>query len=51
MAVWVLVVVFVTNPCLVLRSPEEDELLRKSFGEEWEEWRKVVRYRVFPGLY
>ncbi|KAF9257554.1 hypothetical protein L218DRAFT_879163, partial [Marasmius fiardii PR-910] len=48
---WVFFVVVVTNACMVMRSPEEDRLMKKMFGDEWEEWRKVVRYKVFPGLY
>ncbi len=35
----------------VLRSSEEDVVLSKQFGEEWNEWAKSVRYRLVPGVY
>ncbi|KAF9256005.1 hypothetical protein L218DRAFT_810833, partial [Marasmius fiardii PR-910] len=46
---WVLTHVFI---CVswVLRTPSEDKLMKKLFGEDWEAWKKIVRYRVFPGL-
>ncbi|KAL0567331.1 hypothetical protein V5O48_014665 [Marasmius crinis-equi] len=33
------------------RSQDEDEMLKRKFGKEWEAWRKVVRWRVIPGVY
>ncbi|KAL0576314.1 erg24, C-14 sterol reductase [Marasmius crinis-equi] len=36
---------------LTIRIEDEDELLRKEFGEKWEKWRKVVRYKLVPGVY
>ncbi|KAG7449854.1 uncharacterized protein BT62DRAFT_928602 [Guyanagaster necrorhizus] len=35
----------------ILRSSEEDAVLSKQFGEEWNEWAKIVRYRLVPGVY
>ncbi|PBK73967.1 hypothetical protein ARMSODRAFT_951501 [Armillaria solidipes] len=35
----------------VLRSSEEDVVLSKQFGEEWNEWAKSVCYRLVPGVY
>ncbi|KAL1748866.1 hypothetical protein HDZ31DRAFT_71405 [Schizophyllum fasciatum] len=28
----------------------EDDMLRKGFGEQWEEWAKRVPYRLIPGI-
>ena len=35
---------------LVGRAEIEDQVLRKEFGKEWEEWARVVRYKFIPGL-
>lgn len=32
------------------RSKQEDEMLRKKFGAEWEAYRERVPYRLVPGL-
>ncbi|KAG7091652.1 hypothetical protein E1B28_010673 [Marasmius oreades] len=36
---------------VTMRVGEEDELMRKQFGKEWEIWRQRVRFRLIPGLY
>ncbi|PFH49491.1 hypothetical protein AMATHDRAFT_147544 [Amanita thiersii Skay4041] len=36
---------------LVLRIPREEEILRRRFGEQWENWAQEVRYRLVPGVY
>lgn len=36
---------------LMKRMREEDGLLRKEFGAEWDEWAKRVPYLLLPGLY
>ncbi|KAM6494065.1 hypothetical protein JOM56_010426 [Amanita muscaria] len=36
---------------LLIRLPTEDELLRKRFGKEWEDWAKRVPYRLIPYVY
>ncbi|KAF9242054.1 hypothetical protein BU15DRAFT_72985 [Melanogaster broomeanus] len=38
-------------PCLFGRAVQEDNLLRDQFGEEWDQWASVVRYRMLPGIY
>ena len=35
---------------LVGRAEVEDQVLRKEFGREWEEWAQVVRYKFVPGV-
>ncbi|KAG1840283.1 hypothetical protein DFJ58DRAFT_667220 [Suillus subalutaceus] len=35
----------------VCRVSQEDEVLKSAFGDEWEKWAKVVRYRLVPGVY
>ena len=32
------------------RAETEDQVLRKEFGKEWEEWARVVRYKFIPGV-
>ncbi|KAG6910482.1 hypothetical protein DXG01_010407 [Tephrocybe rancida] len=36
---------------LLQRMPEEDRLMRASFGSEWEEWARRVPYWLIPGIY
>ncbi|ESK83164.1 hypothetical protein Moror_14986 [Moniliophthora roreri MCA 2997] len=36
---------------LLMRMDDEDNLMRKQFGSEWEAWSKVVRYKLCPGMY
>ena len=36
---------------LVARSPTEDAILHKEFGEEWETYARRTPYRLFPYLY
>ena len=33
------------------RIAEEDEVLRREFGGEWEAWRAKVPYKLIPGAY
>jgi len=33
------------------RSVTEDEVLKKAFGEEWEEWARKTQYRLLPGVF
>ncbi|KAG7100266.1 hypothetical protein E1B28_002039 [Marasmius oreades] len=51
LGLWIFITIFVTNICQVLRVQDEDQLMQKMFGKEWEAWRKVVRYKMIPGLY
>ncbi|KAG1726618.1 uncharacterized protein EDB91DRAFT_57624 [Suillus paluster] len=36
---------------LVLRIGHEDEMVKSIFKDEWENWAKVVKYRLLPGIY
>lgn len=36
---------------IVGRVRQEDEVLKSTFGDDWERWAKVVRYRLVPGVY
>lgn len=49
----VFVVLFVTVGVLNMqkRVVTEDEMLKKEFGKEWEEWARKTRYRLFPGIW
>jgi protein-S-isoprenylcysteine O-methyltransferase Ste14 len=33
------------------RVPEEDGMMRKQFGQEWERWAAKVPYKLIPGVY
>ncbi|TEB21791.1 hypothetical protein FA13DRAFT_1819314 [Coprinellus micaceus] len=35
---------------LCTRIQKEDEAMQKSFGEEWERWARVVKWKLVPGL-
>ncbi|KAG2122585.1 hypothetical protein DEU56DRAFT_72513 [Suillus clintonianus] len=43
------IILLMTNG--LFRVSEEDEMLKRTFGDEWERWAKVVRYRLIPGIY
>ncbi|KAF5338555.1 hypothetical protein D9758_016536 [Tetrapyrgos nigripes] len=43
---WLMMIIMLT-----LRILKEDELLKKNFEKEWQEWRAVVPSRLFPGIY
>ena len=32
------------------RMSAEDAMLKREFGKNWDEWEKVVPYRLFPGI-
>ncbi|KAI9070312.1 ICMT-domain-containing protein [Trametes sanguinea] len=50
MATWVAYVTFVVI-IVVKRVPIEDELMKKAFGEEWENWSRKTRYALLPYVY
>ena len=35
----------------VCRAEVEDQILRKEFGNEWEEWARQVPYKFIPYLF
>jgi protein-S-isoprenylcysteine O-methyltransferase Ste14 len=39
------------NVAAIPRMLQEDEVLKKQFGKEWEEWASAVRWRIMPGVY
>ncbi|KAL4074125.1 hypothetical protein V8B97DRAFT_1932041 [Scleroderma yunnanense] len=38
-------------PLITIRMNSEDEMLEKTFGEEWRAWTQRVPYRLVPGVY
>lgn len=36
---------------LCSRVESEDAMLKKQFGEEWEEWAEKTRYKLIPFVY
>lgn len=36
---------------MLFRCSKEDALMRKQFGEQWDEWAGRVRYRLVPFIY
>lgn len=36
---------------LFRRVKQEDEMLKKEFGKEWEDWACQVPYKLIPGVY
>ena len=44
--------VFVAFPmCILMRVPQEERMMRKSFPEEWEVYTKRTPYRLIPYIY
>jgi len=35
----------------IKRTVVEDGMLKKQFGNEWDEWAERVKYRVVPGVF
>ncbi|ESK96461.1 hypothetical protein Moror_6969 [Moniliophthora roreri MCA 2997] len=33
------------------RAQKEDEMMKRQFGKEWEDWSRLVRWRLVPGVY
>lgn len=44
-AVWMAYVVCINRP------PQEDKVLKQTFGKEWDDWARNVPYRTVPGIY
>ena len=40
-----------TTIVFVMRTADEDKLLRKQFPEEWERWARRTPYRLIPYIY
>lgn len=36
---------------LVHRDGRDDEKCQRKYGEDWEQYKKIVRYRIIPGIY
>ncbi|KAG7093110.1 hypothetical protein E1B28_009395 [Marasmius oreades] len=49
--VWVFTTVVAAHFLCVFRAEDEDRLLKRMFGEEWEAWRRDVRFKIYPGVY
>ncbi|KAG1891972.1 hypothetical protein F4604DRAFT_1696661 [Suillus subluteus] len=41
----------ITVTSLLRRINQEDKVVKSMFGDEWQRWAKVVRYRLIPGIY
>lgn len=41
----------ITVISLMRRINQEEEVVKSMFGDEWQRWAKVVRYRLIPGIY
>ncbi|KAG2362357.1 hypothetical protein BDR07DRAFT_1407093 [Suillus spraguei] len=41
----------ITVTSLMRRINQEEDVVRSMFGDEWQRWAKVVRYRLIPGIY
>lgn len=42
---------FSSTMVALLRTGREDEMMRKEFGEEWDEWAKRTPYKLIPYIY
>ncbi|KAH8809481.1 hypothetical protein DL96DRAFT_1536181 [Flagelloscypha sp. PMI_526] len=50
LAVYIILSAFV-GISFIMRTAEEDLILRREFGEQWERWAKLVPYRLIPFIY
>jgi len=48
---YTVIMIFGSLYLVLMRMSNEDEALRKHFGEQWEDWAKKVPYYVVPGIY
>lgn len=47
----VMLSIFLTVANIPRRMRVEDEILKREFGREWDEWANAVPYRLFPGVH
>ena len=47
----VIMILYLSILLFFRRIPAEDEILRKTFGKEWDEWARNVPGRIIPGIY
>jgi len=47
---WILEVAFITHLLILYRVEREDNMLRETFGEEWDNWAKRVPWKLMPGV-
>ncbi|PCH37502.1 hypothetical protein WOLCODRAFT_167544 [Wolfiporia cocos MD-104 SS10] len=47
---WVAHHLYVTAT-LLARMGKEDEVLKREFGPQWEQWARKTRHRLIPGVY
>lgn len=47
----VMVLVATVNVSFTKRAVKEDEMLKREFGKEWEDWAVKTKYRIFPGIW
>ena len=43
--------IFMVIQLMFGRMPKEDEMMKKTFGKEWDEWARKIPDRLFPGIY
>ncbi|RPD60600.1 hypothetical protein L226DRAFT_461548 [Lentinus tigrinus ALCF2SS1-7] len=48
---WTLVVVVMVDIATIKRVSGEEEVLKKTFGKEWEEWARRTPYKFVPYVY
>ncbi|KAI0754825.1 hypothetical protein C8Q80DRAFT_391798 [Daedaleopsis nitida] len=49
--VWIAELLYPMYVAVFLRVETEDEMLKKTFGREWEEWASRTPCKLVPGLY
>ena len=51
LVVYVVVTILSTSAIPFSHMSKEDEVLKKRFGSQWDDWAKRVSYLVIPGVY
>jgi len=51
LAVYTAIAILSTSVIPFSRMSKEDEVLKREFGGQWDDWARRVRYSVIPGVY
>jgi protein-S-isoprenylcysteine O-methyltransferase Ste14 len=51
LAVYAAVAILSTSAIPFSRMSKEDEVLKRKFGSQWDDWARRVPYLVIPGVY
>lgn len=50
LGVWIFIAVLCIIP-VKKRLAEEEKMMKREFGKEWDIWAKTVQFKLVPGVY